>query len=49
MEEMLHDWKIEKNKVHVVLRDNAANMKKAMNQLGVSSLGCFAHSSACSP
>ena len=43
MEEMLHGWKIEKNKVHVVLRDNAANMKKAMNQLGVSSLGCFAH------
>ncbi|KAK0140436.1 Zinc finger BED domain-containing protein 4 [Merluccius polli] len=44
MEEMLHDWKIDKKKVHVILRDNAANMRTAMDQLGVPSLGCFAHS-----
>lgn len=44
IEEMLRDWKIDKKRVHVVLRDNAANMKKAMDQLGVPSLGCFAHS-----
>lgn len=44
VEEMLRDWTIDKKKVHVVLRDNAANMRKAMDQLGVPSLGCFAHS-----
>ncbi|XP_077063451.1 zinc finger BED domain-containing protein 4-like [Siphateles boraxobius] len=43
IEEMLREWKINKNKVHVILRDNAKNMKKAMDQLGVASLGCFAH------
>ncbi|XP_035992599.1 zinc finger BED domain-containing protein 4 [Fundulus heteroclitus] len=43
MEHMLLAWKIDKKRVHVVLRDNAANMKKAMDQLGVPSLGCFAH------
>ena len=30
-------------KVHAILRDNASNMKKAMRDLGVSSLGCFSH------
>ncbi|KAI4812432.1 hypothetical protein KUCAC02_023820, partial [Chaenocephalus aceratus] len=30
-------------KVHVVMRDNAANMKKAFADMGVQSLGCFAH------
>lgn len=29
----------------VILRDNASNIKKAMNDLGVPSLGCVAHSS----
>ena len=43
MQNMLCAWKIDKNKVHVILRDNAANMKKAMDQLGVPSLGCVAH------
>lgn len=43
MEHMLRTWKIDKKKVHVILRDNAPNMKKAMDQLGVPSLGCFAH------
>ncbi|XP_065109329.1 zinc finger BED domain-containing protein 4-like [Paramisgurnus dabryanus] len=43
MEMMLNTWKIDKSKVHVVLRDNATNVIKAMNCLGVPSLGCFAH------
>nr|XP_020456691.1 zinc finger BED domain-containing protein 4-like [Monopterus albus] len=42
-EEMLKAWNIEKSKVHVILRDNASNVVKAMDRLGVASLGCFAH------
>ncbi|KAL0192345.1 hypothetical protein M9458_010641, partial [Cirrhinus mrigala] len=41
---MLVKWNISKSRVHVILRDNASNMKKAMDEMGVSSLGCFAHS-----
>ncbi|KAI4801226.1 hypothetical protein KUCAC02_000150 [Chaenocephalus aceratus] len=40
---MLAKWDIENDKVHVVMRDNAANMKKAFADMGVQSLGCFAH------
>ena len=40
---MLADWKIDKPKVHVVLRDNASNMDKAMRDAGLKSYGCFAH------
>ncbi|KAM9788033.1 zinc finger BED domain-containing protein 4 [Syngnathus typhle] len=40
---MLDKWNIPLNKVHVILRDNARNMKKAMEKMGVCSLGCFAH------
>ncbi|XP_076828944.1 zinc finger BED domain-containing protein 4-like [Brachyhypopomus gauderio] len=43
LEEMLNVWKIPKSKVHVILRDNASNMIKAMDRLGLASLGCFAH------
>ncbi|XP_052393278.1 zinc finger BED domain-containing protein 4-like [Carassius gibelio] len=43
IEEMLVKWKIPKSNVHVVLRDNASNMKKAMDEMDVASLGCFAH------
>ena len=43
MGHMLRAWNIDKKKVHVILRDNAANMRKAMDQLEVASLGCFAH------
>ncbi|KAF7652659.1 hypothetical protein LDENG_00093010, partial [Lucifuga dentata] len=32
-EEMLNAWKIEKSKVHVILRDNASNVIKAMDPL----------------
>ena len=41
---MLIEWKIEKENVHLVLRDNASNMDKAMRDAGVASYGCFAHS-----
>ncbi|KAI2648703.1 Zinc finger BED domain-containing protein 4 [Labeo rohita] len=44
IEGMLEKWNISKSRVHVILRDNASNMKKAMDEMGVSSLGCFTHS-----
>ncbi|XP_057192592.1 zinc finger BED domain-containing protein 4-like [Triplophysa rosa] len=44
IEGMLVKWNISKSRVHVILRDNTRNMKKAMAEMGVSSLGCFAHS-----
>lgn len=40
---MFATWKIKKDNVHVVLRDNARNMQKAMEECGVKSLGCMAH------
>ncbi|KAL6463619.1 hypothetical protein MHYP_G00280100 [Metynnis hypsauchen] len=43
IKEMLGQWHIPLNKVHVILRDNASNMKKAMDNMRVRSLGCFAH------
>lgn len=43
IEGMLNSWGIEKQRVHVILRDNARNMKKAMDDMGVPSLGCVAH------
>lgn len=40
---MLNAWKIEKSKVHVILRDNASNTVKVMGRLEVASLGRFAY------
>ncbi len=42
-EEMLATWAIPKSSVHVVVRDNAKNMVKGMEESGVSSLPCVAH------
>ena len=42
-ENMLEQWHVTKENVHVVIRDNARNMAKAMGQSGVASLGCVAH------
>lgn len=42
-ETMLERWNITKDKVHVVLRDNARNMTKAMEDCGLASIGCMAH------
>ena len=41
--EMLAEWEIKHDWVHLVLRDNAANMAKAMRDASLTSLGCFAH------
>ena len=41
--EMLAEWEIKHDRVHLVLHDNAANMAKAMRDASLTSLGCFAH------
>ena len=41
--EMFRSWGIPTEKVHVILRDNAKNMVKAMKDAGVPSLPCMAH------
>lgn len=40
---MLRKWDIEVNQVHLILRDNAANMMKAMADAKFPDLGCFEH------
>ena len=40
---MFQKWSIDREAVHLVLRDNASNMVKAMKEGGYDSLGCFAH------
>lgn len=42
-EDMLKSWGISKEKVHVILRDNARNMEKAMKDANLPSLPCMAH------
>ncbi|XP_073710442.1 zinc finger BED domain-containing protein 4-like [Misgurnus anguillicaudatus] len=42
-EAMLERWSITKDRVHVVLRDNARNIIKAMQDCELASLGCMAH------
>ncbi|XP_038157148.1 zinc finger BED domain-containing protein 4-like [Cyprinodon tularosa] len=42
-DEMLRKWGVPKTLIHVVLRDNAKNMIKAMTDAGFQSLPCFAH------
>ena len=39
--DMLSEWKINHDQVHLVLRDNAANMAKAMREASLPSLGCL--------
>lgn len=39
----LDKWQIPLSKVHVILRDDASNMRKAMDNMGVRSLDCVAH------
>nr|XP_054592602.1 zinc finger BED domain-containing protein 4-like [Nothobranchius furzeri] len=41
--EMLNNWGIPLEKVHVILRDNASNVKATLEDMAVPSLGCFAH------
>ena len=40
---MLQSWHLSKDKVHLVIRDNAANMIKGITDGGLQNLGCFAH------
>lgn len=42
-EKMFQTWKIDKTRVHAVVRDNARNMTKAMMDSGLASFGCMAH------
>lgn len=42
--DMFHAWGIPKEKVHIILRDNAKNMEKAMRDANLPSLPCMAHS-----
>ena len=44
MESMLQNWEISRDKVHVVVSDNASNMVKAMRDACFMHFGCFAHS-----
>ncbi len=41
--EMLKGWGIKKEQLHLIVRDNTANMVKAMRDAGYPDLGCFAH------
>ena len=40
---MLHAWEMKDDRLHLVNRDNAANMKKAMKDADFPSFGCFGH------
>ena len=42
-EEMLREWEIPKEKVHLFLVDNASNMRRAMLDAHIPFLGCFSH------
>ena len=42
--QILLTWGINKENVHIVLRDNASNMGRAMRDANLCSYGCFAHS-----
>ena len=42
--QMLLTWGINKENVHIVLRNNASNMGRAMTDANLCSYGCFAHS-----
>lgn len=41
--EMLAEWEIWLDQVHLMIRHNAANMAKAMRDASLPSIGCFAH------
>lgn len=40
---MLQRWGLEKNRIHVVLRDNGRNISKALDEGNLPSLPCMAH------
>ena len=44
MENMLQNWEIASEEIHVVVSDNASNMIRAMSDASFTHFGCFAHS-----
>jgi len=42
LESMLENWKISKDRVHLVIADNASNMKRAIKEGQFEAQGCFA-------
>jgi len=40
---ILSNWKIDNEQVHLIVRDNASNMVKAISDGEFEDLGCFAH------
>lgn len=43
LKEMLDKWQIPLSKIHVILRVNASNTRKAMGSMGVHCVCCVAH------
>ena len=43
LQEMLTQWGIQEDQIHMVLRDNGTNMVKALNDAGLPHYGCFVH------
>ena len=41
IESMIKFWKIDKERIHLVLTGNASNMKKALREANLSGFGCF--------
>ena len=44
IETMIGGWKISKERIRLLLTDNASNMKKALRDCDLYVYGCFAHS-----
>ena len=41
--EMLQVWNIDRSRVHILIRDNAANLVKGCNDANIKSVSCFIH------
>ena len=41
--QMLQLWELSKDRIHLLIRDNAANMVKGITDAGLPHIGCFAH------
>lgn len=42
-DEMFKQWKIQEDRIHLVVRDNGSNMVKALTDASLPHFGCFAH------
>ena len=42
-DEMFKQWKIEEDRIHLVVRNNGSNMVKALTDASLPHFGCFAH------